>query len=164
MATQYGRTLSRFIKVQIEDSGGVMRDVFVDSIGGVGLTYEEVDVSALQDAIKKAFVGQGSFSLSITGPFSNAAAVTASASTEAAAESGSLTVLAALAGGNTAKSFAVYFGIQHDWTAGEPVFGGVDTVLVSGFTVDGNKYSCKIIYAGNAANALAWGTSAVAAS
>jgi hypothetical protein len=159
-----GRTVDKFIKVQIEDAGGAMRDVFVDSINGVGINYPGVDVSALQDAIKKSFTGQGEFSMTLTGPLSDKAAATASATTEAPAETGSLNIFPALNGASVAKSFAVYFGIQRYWTAGDPVFGGIDTVLVSGFTVSGTKYSANIIYAGNAANVLAWGSSAITAS
>ena len=37
MAT--GRTLSKFIKFQIEDSGGAMRDIPVTACGDIGFPY-----------------------------------------------------------------------------------------------------------------------------
>ena len=166
MAT--GRTSPRFCKMQIEDSGGVMRDFPVKTIGNVGLTYEEIDVSAMQELVKGFLTGQASFSIDITGPFDNKAATTASASGESAAShlSGSHTVLQPLNGGLTAKSFGVYFGIQADWSTGDPVFGGIDSVLVSNYTVDPatGLYSAKITKAATAANDVAWSTSAITAS
>ncbi len=163
-----GRTSPRFCKVQIEDSGGTMRDFPVKTVGNVGLTYEELDVSAMQELVKGFLTGQATFSLTLTGPFDNKAATTASATTEAAAAhlSGSHTVLQPLNGGLTARSFGVYFGIQADWATGDPVFGAVDCVLVSEYTVDpgAGTYSCKITKAATAANDPAWGSSAIAAS
>ena len=163
MAT--GRTIAKYVKVQIEDSGGAMRDIPVSTIAGVGITYDEVDVTALQDAIKKMFSGQGNVSITITGPFDDTAAATASGPGEAAALSGSYTVLQPINGLNTARTFAVYFGMQGYWATGDPVFGAVDGFIVTDFSVpDGQTYSAKIAVAGNAANAPAWGTSALAAS
>jgi hypothetical protein len=163
-----GRTGPRFSKIQIEDSGGAMRDFPVKTIGNVGLTYEEIDVSAMQELVKGFLTGQATFSLTITGPFDNKAAATASASGEAASAhlSGSHTVLQPLNGSLTARSFGVYFGIQGDWATGDPVFGAVDCVIVSEYTVDPSTetYSCKITKAATAVNDPAWGTSAIAAS
>jgi len=161
MAT--GRTSPRYVKVQIEDSGGVLRDFPVSSIGGIGLTYDEVDVSAMQELIKSFFTGQATFSVTLAGPFDNTAATTASASGEAASAhlSGSLTVLEPLNGKNTPRAFAIYIGIQADWTTGDPVFGADNCVVVSDFTSpDGVTYSCKIAKAGGGTDP-SWGTSAI---
>lgn len=163
MAT--GRTPGKFFKFQIEDSGGVMRDIPVATIGDVGITYEEVDVSALQDAIKNAFSGQGDFSLDFGGPFDNSAAQAASASGAAAALSGSHTVLQPLNGATTARSVGIYIGVQNYWTTGDPVFGAVDCILVSKYNVNPatGTYSARIVTAGNKVNNPAWGTAAIAA-
>lgn len=162
-----GRTVGRFSKFQIEDSGGVIRDIPITTFGGVGLTYDEVDLSAIQEAVKGFLSGQATFALTITGPFDNKAATTASATGQAAASylSGSHTVLSALNGGLTARSFGVYFGIQADWATGDPVFGGVDSIIVTDYTVDPatGMYSCKLAHAAGA-TAPAWGTAAIAAS
>lgn len=164
MAT--GRTVGKFFKFQISDSASTIRDIPVNTIGNVGITYDEVDVSALQEALKGFLNGQGSVKLSISGPFSNTAAVTASTSTVTTpALSGSHTVLQPLNGGVTAKSFGVYLGIQAYWTPGDPVFGGVHTILVSDYTMDpaNMTYSANLVLAGNRYNDPAWGTATIAA-
>lgn len=165
MAT--GRTSPRFAKFQIEDSGGTMRDIPVNSFGNVGLTYDEIDVSALQELVKSFVTGMANFSLTISGPFDNKAAAAASGSGQDAGSylSGSHTVLQPLNGGLTAKSFGVYFGVQADWSTGDPVFGAVDSIIVTEYTVDpaAGTYSCKLAKAPGG-NDPAWGTSAIAAS
>jgi hypothetical protein len=161
-----GRTVSKFFKFQIEDSGGVMRDIPVLTIGGVGVSYDEVDVSALQDAFKKFFSGQGTVSLTLTGPLDNTAAQAASGTGAAPALSGSHTVLQPLNGALTPRSFGAYFGIQAYWSTGDPVFGGIDSIIVTDYQVtdNGQSYSAKIAVAGNAVNLPAWGTAAITAS
>lgn len=162
MAT--GRTTPRFTKFQIEDSGGTLRDIPVTTIGAVGLTYEEIDLTAMQELVKNFLSGQATFSLTLTGPFDNSAAVTASASGESAAAklSGSHTVLEPLNGGLTPRAFGVYFGIRADWATGDPVFGADNSVIVTDYTVtpETGMYSCKIAHVSNG-TAPDWGTSAI---
>ena len=163
--TIYGRTVGKYCKFQISDNSSTMRDIPVNSFGSVGLSYAETDVSALQEALTSVLAGQGSFSTTISGPFDNSTAVTASASTERPALTGSHTVLEPLNGGQVAKSFGIYFGIRADWIAGDPVFGGIKSVLVSNYTVnpDTMTYSATISTAGNRNNDPAWGTAAITA-
>jgi len=162
MAT--GRTLKKYVYLVIEDSGGTMRNLVMKDCPAIGLTRDEVDVSAITDTIKKKFPGQADFSVTINFPFSDAAAQAAAASGSAPAESGSHTVLSALDGGLTARSFGIYFGMQDNWATDDPVFGGIDTINVMDYTVNGDTCSAKFVYSANAANALAWGTSAITAS
>ncbi len=163
MAT--GRTSPRFSKIQIEDNGGVLRDFPITTFGGVGLTYDEVDVSAIQELVKNFLTGQANFSLTITGPFDNKAAATASASGESAAAhlSGSHTVLEPLNGGMTPRAFGVYFGVQADWSTGDPVFGADNCVGISDYTVDpaAGTYSAKLYHI-SGGTAPSWGTAAIA--
>lgn len=163
MAT--GRTSPRFSKMQIEDVNGVLRDIPVKTFGNVGLTYDEVDLSALQDLVKGFMTGQAAFSLTLTGPFDTTAAATASATTEASGAhlSGSHTVLEPLDGGATPLAFGIYFGIQADWAAGDPVFGADNSILVSDYTVDpaSGMYSCKIIKAAGGTDPI-WDTAQIA--
>jgi hypothetical protein len=161
MAT--GRTSPRFTKLQIQDSGGALRDIPVNSFGNVGLTYDEVDVSALQELVKSFLSGQATFSLTISGPFDNTAAKTASASTEVAALSGSHTVLEPLNGLLVPLAFGVYFGVQTYWTTGDPVFGADNSVIVTDYTVDpaAGTYSAKLACVGGG-TPPAWGTAAIA--
>lgn len=161
MAT--GRTSPRFAKLQIEDSAGTLRDIPVASFGSVGLTYDEVDVSSLQELVKGFMSGQANFSLTISGPFDNSAAVAASTTGLVAALSGSHTVLQPLNGGLTPRAFGVYFGIQAYWSTGDPVFGADNSIIVTDYTVDPGaaSYSCKLAHVGGG-TAPAWGTSAIA--
>jgi len=162
MAT--GRTSPRFAKFQIEDSGGTLRDVPVSSLGNVGLTYDEIDVSAMQELVKTFLTGQATFSLTISGPFDNTAAQAASASGESAAAklSGSYTVLEPLNGGLTPRAFGVYFGVQTNWTTGDPVFGGDNSIIVTDFTMspESGMYSCKIAHV-SGGTAPDWGAAAI---
>ena len=141
-----------------------MRDIPVLTFGDVGVNYDEFDVSALQDLVKGFMQGMGTFSLTITGPFDTTAAATASASTEAAGVhlSGSHTILEPLNGGGTPRAFGIYFGIQNHWTSGDPVFGADSSIIVTGYTVNEGKYSCKLAHAGGG-TMPAWGTTEISA-
>jgi len=160
MAT--GRTPSRFLKVQIEDSGGVLRDIPVRTIGDVGLTYDEVDLSALQEVVKGFMSGQANFGVTITGPLDTTAAQAASGTGVVAALSGSHTVLEPLNGGLTARAFAIYIGIQAYWSTGDPVFGADNCVIVTAYNAqpDTGMYSAVIKHVAGG-TAPDWGTSAI---
>jgi len=160
MAT--GRFSPRFSKFQIEDSTGTLRDVPVSSWGTVGLTYDELDVSAWQEAVKSFLSGQATFSLQITGPFDNSAAVAASTTGLVAALSGSHTVLQPLNGGLTPRAFGAYFGVVTYWTSGDPVFGADNSVIVTDYTFnpDDGKYTCKLAHV-SGGTAPAWGTTQI---
>ena len=164
MAT--GRTVARWFKFQIKDSGGVLRDIPVNSINGVGLAYEEIDVTAFQDAVKGFLPGQPDFTLTIGGPFDNTAATAASGTGAAPTLSGSHTVLSAVNGLATPLSFACYFGIRNYWATGDPVFGltssATNGALVFEYSVDpsGVSYSAKLRMSPGSA-VPAWGTAAI---
>jgi len=157
-----GRTSPRFVKMQLEDSGGVLRDIPVNTFGAVGLTYDEVDVSALQELVKSFMSGQANFSLTIGGPFDNSAAQAASTTGLVAALSGSHTVLEPLNGLLTPRAFGVYFGVQAYWATNDPVFGADNSVIVTDYTVDpaAGTYSAKIAHVGGG-TAPDWGTTAI---
>ncbi len=161
MAT--GRTHQKFVKVQIDDSGGTLRDIPVNTIGDVGLTSEAQDQTAWQDLIMSSMVGLPSFETTIGGPFSNLAAASASGSGAAPTLSGSHTVLAGINNANTPLTFGVYVGIQDNWSSGDPAFGLTSSATV-GFllhdylvNLDTMTYTAKIVlFAGS--SAPAWGT------
>jgi hypothetical protein len=171
MAT--GKTVGKFTKFQLETSSGGLADIPVTSYGSVGLTAAEVDVTSLQDSITNVLNGQNSWSTTITGPFDNRARVAGSTTGNRPALSGSHTILSPLMTSTysaTPRSFGIYIGIQGDWATNDPVFGGIDCILVSGYTVDpaAGTYSCKLSVAGNrsaiSVNGPAWGTAQIAAS
>lgn len=122
MAT--GRTVPKYFKFQVDDSGGTMRDLPVFTVNDIGLDFaEENGLVAWQDAVMGSLSGLPDFAVDIGGPFSNVAAQAASGSGAAAALSGSHTVLNNLPGGVTPLGFGIYFGIQSIWSTGDPVFG-----------------------------------------
>ena len=164
MAVQVGRTQGKWIKVQIDDSGGVVRDIPVTTINGVGITAPYVDLTALQDTIQGGFVGQGQMEITIEGPFDTTAAVTASVTAEAAAISGSHIVLSGINNGVTPLTFGVYYGMRQVWIAGEPSFGLTSSATVGmlcrDYTVNSNGTYSAIIYMFPGSTTPAWGTAA----
>ncbi len=163
MAT--GRTPSKYFKFQIDDSAGTVRDIPVSGINGVGLTFDQIDLTAFQDAVKGALSGHPDWALEISGPFSNLAAQAASGSGAAPALSGSHTVLSNLPGGVTPLTVGCYFGIQSNWSTGDPAFGltsgATAGALCFDYTVDPETglYSASFrMYPGS--TIPAWGTAA----
>jgi hypothetical protein len=158
MATQTGRTSKRWTNFILGDSGNVLRNIPVDSINGVGLEYEEADVTAFQDAIKNALADQPDCTIEISGPFDTSAAA-ASPSL-----SGSHTVLSAIVGDNTPRTLDVQIGIRHAWESGEPQFGfsrsATSGIIVTKYTVNpgDGKYSATLKVFGT--TAPAWGSAA----
>jgi len=164
MTANTGRTPGKYIKVQIDDSAGTVRDIPVSSINGVGLTAEMVDLSALQDAIKGGLPGQPAMEIQISGPFDTTAAQAASGSGAAAALSGSHTVLEPVNNGTTPLTFGVYYGVKHVWETGEPAFGitssATNGVLVRDYTVNSDGTYTATIYPAAGSATMDWGTAA----
>ncbi len=164
MAAQTGRTAGRYIRFLVDDSGGTLREVPIDSINGVGLESTELDVTALQDAVRNSLNDTPDCTIEITGPFDNAAAQAAGGSGVAPALSGSHTVLAPINGLNTPLSLDIRFGIRQNWETGEPQFGLTSSAssgfLCTKYVVDGQnmKYSASFKVFGT--TAPAWGTAA----
>ena len=155
MAAQTGRTLSKWTKVYIDDLGGTLREIPVNSINGVGLTAPEQDVSAWQDAVTNVLIGRPGGAITLRGPFDCAAAAVASASAAAPALSGSYTILNDLVGRNTPLAFGVCFGIRQYYTTTEPAFGlnlaaGTSGYLVKSFIInpDDSTYEAELVVMG----------------
>ena len=157
MTAQTGRTVTKWTDFQIDDSSWTLRSIPVDSINGVGLVYDEVELTAFQDAIKGALHGHPDSVITITGPFDNSVAAAAGTL------SGSHTVLSAINGVGTPLTLNIEVGIRHAWEAGEPAFG-ITSSATSGYLcfdyqLQGEKYSAKFrMYP--ASTAPAWGTAA----
>lgn len=156
------RTVSKFTRFIIGDTADTLRHIPVDTINGVGLTYDEVTYQPFLDAIKGVLLNMPGMTLTIGGPFDNTAAAASPAL------SGSHTVLEPLNGGQTPRSFDIQFGMGAAWSAGAPQFGMTKTatsgVIVSDYQVIPNnngevRYSAKLsVLSGSAAPA--WGTAA----
>lgn len=170
MAANTGRTVAKWCKFQVDDSAGTLRDLPINSINGVGLTFEETDLTAFQDAVKNALQGQPDFVLTIGGPFDTTAAQAASASAAAAALSGSHTVLnglmaAVVAGTDSPLAFGFYVGVRHYWETGEPAFGitgsATNGMRLFEYTVDPSNQTYSAKFRMNPGSAApAWGTAA----
>jgi len=159
MTAQTGRTVSRWVSFYVDDSGGTLRQIPVNGINGIGLDYDEQDLTAWQDAIHGVLLAHPSCSITITGPFDTSAAVSASSL------SGSHTVLYNLAGGSTPLALDVRIGIRHVWESGEPTFGITGTsangFLCKSYSVnpDAGTYTAVFVVAAGSA-APEWATTA----
>ena len=158
MAANTGRTTFKWTDFIVDDSGGTLRSIPVSSINGIGLTYDEMDVSAFQDAIKNALPGHANCAISITGPFDNSVAAAAGTL------SGSHTILSGIVGGVTPLSLDVQIGMRQAWESGEPQFGITSSSTI-GFlcgsyvpNIDDGTYTATFYVIGG--TAPAWGTSA----
>ena len=149
MTANTGRSVSRYTKFLFSD-GSAMRELQVNTINGVGLTYEEVEQTAFMDAIKGALLNTPDCQIDIAGPLDTTA-------------NGAHAVLSAACGVMTPRSLDVQIGIRHTWEDGEPQFGitasATSGFIVSSYMVDPNTatYTAKFrMYPGS--SAPAWGT------
>jgi len=163
MAIKTGRTVGKYARIMVHDSSAAFREIPVTAINGVGLTYPEIDVSAIQDAVKGMLNGQPDYTLELSGPWDTSTATTATVtSLTAASLSGSHTVLNDLPNHLTPLGFAIYLGIRQHWSTGEPVFGisatSANGILCMNYNVDpvASTYTATFrMYPGSAAPA--WG-------
>jgi hypothetical protein len=161
MAANTGRTVTRWIRFGVDDSGGTAREIPIDSISPVGFVSDETELTAWQDAVKGYLTNHPDCPIDITGPFDNSVVAGFADGAATPTLSGSHTVLAGVLGGNTPLALAVHFGIRHYWEDGEPVFGvitaGAGTgYLCTKYTIEGEKYSARFVpYPGSTP---AWGT------
>lgn len=167
MTANTGRTVSRWTNFIIEDSGTTLREIPINTLSICGVTYEEQDLTAFQDAVKGALPGMPDAPIEISGPFDTTAAQTASASGVAPALSGSHTILSGINGLSTPLSLDVQIGVRHTWETGEPQFGisqsATSGYLCVNYTVDLSTmtYSAKfVLFPGS--SLPAWGTAAEA--
>lgn len=156
MAVQTGRTIPAYTKLLMGAAGGSMYDMKIDSLGDLGLDYEEVEMSAWSDAIKGVLIGKPDFSLTFGGPIDNTAT------------SGPSTLLRSWVANHTLLSFDVQVGVRHTWESGEQQFGltGVvatnSGVVVTSYKESGGKYSATIRMMAGSAVVPDWGTAAEA--
>lgn len=122
MAT--GKTTSRYIKIMLDDSGGTPRDITssVKTIGGIGLAYDTVDVTTLNDSIKQYLAGRGDSTIDLGLEFNNTATT------------GGHVVVSGLNGANTAATLTIQFGVRAAPTNGDPEWEG--EYVVTSYTMD----------------------------
>jgi len=158
-----GRTTTKWCRFACDDVNGVPREVPIDSLSPVGFVYDEVDLTAWQDAVKGYLANHPDAPIDITGPLDTSDAVGLAASGAAPALSGSYTVLVPITatGFTTPLGLAVMWGIRGYWATGDPVFGIVAPSATSGyvctkFQIEGEKYSAS--FKPFPGSVPAWGT------
>lgn len=127
-----GKTTSRYVTITLDDSAGTPRNISgsVTSIGGIGLNFEQVDVTTFVDAVMQYLAGRGDAAISLSGVFNNTPVATAPA------ESGAHPVLTSLNGANTAATLTIAIGIRAAPATGDPKFSGEFTCL--SYVLDGD--------------------------
>lgn len=160
MTANTGRTVFKYVTMNVDDSGSTLRTIPISGLSVVGLVYDEVaDVIAWQDAVKSALPGQPDAPIEVSGPWDTTAAQSAGTL------SGSHTILSGLPGLMTPLTVDIKFGVRHTWEADEPQFGITATAangyICTSYTVDPGTmtYSARfVLYPGSAAPA--WGVAA----
>lgn len=154
------RATFKNVRFIIDDSAGTLRHVPIDSLSVVGVTYDEQDLTAWQDAVKNALPSMPDAVVEWGGPFDDAAAAASPTL------SGSHTVLSAINGGVTPLTLDIQFGMDGGtWAGGDPQFGitssATEGYLVTKYVVDPSsmRYSARaVLYPGS--TLPAWGTAA----
>jgi len=165
MAT--GRIVNKWVNLVIGDIGAVLRDIPLNELGICGIAYDEVNTTAWADAVSGALPGMPDAPIEWGGPWSTAAAQTASGTGVAPALSGSHTILFPLNGRMTPLTLDIQFGIRATWATNDPQFG-ISTAAGVGYIItkydvnlDDMTYSARaVLYPGS--TLPAWGTSAEA--
>lgn len=147
MAT--GKTASQYMTISVADNAGTPRDITcsVDTIGGIGVTNDEIDVSTFCDTVHQYLSGLGDAQLTLGGPFNNTADV------------GAHVVFSGLAD-NKATAVAISLGIRGAPSGGDPRWSGTFTKTSYIVNADLNgavKWSATLRPAFGQA-APAWGT------
>lgn len=161
MAT--GRTVDKWTRFLVDDSGGTPREIPIDTLSPVGFVYDEVEGTAWQDQVKGYLAGHPDAAIDISGPWDTLTTTAAAGTGAAPALSGSHTVLQPISVPTftTPLGLCVCFGIRGYWASGDPVFGIVSPSATQGYVCtkyqkEGNKYSASFKpYPGSTP---AWGT------
>jgi len=167
MALTPGRTVTKWIRFVVDDYLGAPREIPIDSLGPVGFTYDETEVTAWQDAVKGYLVNHPDVSIDITGPLDMTGLTALAASGAAPTLSGSWTVLAPISAPTFTTPLGLWigFGMRNYWTAAQDQAWGIvvpsstSGYQCSKFVVEGEKYSARfILYPGSVP---AWGTAII---
>jgi len=141
MAT--GKTSARYIRVSFNSQD---ISASVSDISGVGLDYEQQDVTAYSDGVKNFTLGHPSAEIDISGPLNNTATT------------GGHTVFSAIANApytSDSYTLTVQFGIRAAPTGTDPEFEGA--YQLQSYIVNGDAtYTAHLVPA--TATAPAWGT------
>jgi len=167
MALTAGRTVTKWIRFCVNAVNNAAAEIPIDSLGPVGFVYDEVELTAYQDAVKGYLANHPDASIDITGPFDTTAQVAMAASGLTPTLSGSHTILAPLTAVTHPIGVWIGWGMRKLWTAAEdPAFGVIAATPTAGYVltkyqVEGEKYSARfVVYPGTVP---AWGTAIIGA-
>jgi len=150
MTANAGRTNAKYIQVYLDNVSGTLTEItaYCNTVGSVGLAYEESDVTAFSDGSKNIVIGRPEAPLTIGGPFDTV----------------SHTQLNAINGLQVPLSLDIRVGVRHAWEAGEPQFGitSSSTVgyLLSSYMVNLDDMTWTAMLNVFGPTAPAWGTAA----
>lgn len=102
-----GKTHSRFVTFTYNSQAVTCS---LTSVDGIGISYEEVDVTTLCNAIKENIQGHGTVALNASGPFNNTATT------------GAHVVVEPLNGSATGATLTIAIGSNAAPTTGDPDF------------------------------------------
>jgi hypothetical protein len=161
MTSLTGRTTFKWTTLYIGDTADTLRAIPINSLSAVGVTYDEVDLTAFQDAVKGNLPAMPDAPLDFGGPWDTSAAASVPAL------SGSHTVLSALNGLSVPRSVDIRFGIRAAAEADSPQFGisksATSGYIITKFIVDPSTgmYSARAVLIPGSA-LPAWGVTAEA--
>ncbi len=127
MASAVGRTTFKFIVFNIYD-GTALRNININSLSAVGVVYDEMELTAWQDAVKGRLPTWPDCPIEFGGIFDT----TPVAATPSL--SGSHTVLSGMNGVLTPRSLDIRFGIRAAPESDSPQFG-ITSTSTSGFII-----------------------------
>lgn len=121
MAT--GKTHSRHVDISYN---GQQIECSINNLGGVGVSYDQEDVTTFCNAIKEAVAGNGDVTINLSGPFNNTATT------------GAHNVIEPLNGDDTGAVLLIEIGIGTAPTTGDPKFT-VTNAIVTNYIVAGSN-------------------------
>ena len=116
-----GRTVSKWVTFRVDDEVPTLRQIAINSVNVCGLTYEEHDLTAFQDAVKGSLPGMPDAPVEIGGPWDNTV------------DTGSHDVLSAIVGLSVPKSLAVRFGMRAAFIGATDVNFGITSTADNGY-------------------------------
>lgn len=150
------RTVDRWTRFVLKGADATMREIPVDSITGVTLDNQLVDLTAFQDPAHGFLPNTPIVKIKITGPLSTDGAVGMSGTGVAPALSGSFTILSAYSPSSIPQcagplniSLAACYGVGAYYANGNPAFGLAAGTATSGFWMSkfeetgGGKYAAE---------------------
>lgn len=142
--------LSKYVRFWFDDSGGTPRDLSADllpdTLSGVGLDYEEVDMTGQSYDIKAALGGQAD------------GTITAQFYMNDTASTGAFTVINGMV--NSSGTLTIQYGTGAAPTTGDPEWEGEYTLFSAPVGLNGGRAVLDCTFKPSPSSSPAWGTMA----